>query len=220
MPILPVHGSADAMRRLDLEIEGLPEERKYIAQTLTAIRQWIAANATAPPPTLTGSNAALDTTTAITVVEKPAQATPDSCNPPLNSRHARPRRLPMIPEITLQNLHQRLAYHQERTELSVETTHGEKRTIVSIDHGERCFLPDSVRHVDFDQMLAHYPVPVPVNGNPLPRRPYHDEAGISRSSYDGDIADTRLNSRQPIAGPYQGLFCWTEYSTPPALAPT
>ena len=112
----------------------------------------------------------------------------------------------MISEITLQNLHRQLAYHQERTGLSVEITHGEKRTMVSIDHGKTCFLPDSARHVEFDQMVAHYPVPVTVNGNPLSRRPYRNEAGISRSGYDGDIPDTRFNSRKPIAGPYQGAI--------------
>lgn len=112
----------------------------------------------------------------------------------------------MIQEITLQNLHQQLAYRQDRTELSVETTHGEKRTMVSIDHGKLCRLPDYVHDIDFDKMLAHYPAPVTVNGKPLPRCPYREEAGISRSGYDGDITDARLNSRQPIHGPYQGAI--------------
>ena len=91
MPILPVRDSADAMRRLDLAINALPEKRKYISRTLTAIHQWIAANATAPPPpTVTGSNAVPDTTAAATVVARPAQTTPDPCNPPPpNSRHTR-----------------------------------------------------------------------------------------------------------------------------------
>lgn len=66
----------------------------------------------------------------------------------------------MISEITLQNLHQQLAYREERAGLSVEITHGEKRTMVSIDRGKTYFLPDSARYVEFDQMLAHYPVPL------------------------------------------------------------
>ena len=170
MSILPVRDSADAVRRLDLAVNALPEEHKYISKTLTAIRQWIAANAAAPPPpTVTGSNAVPDTTAAATVVESPAQTTPDPCHPPPpNSRHTRPRRLSMISEITLQNLHQQLAYHQERAGLSVEITHGKKRTMVSIDRGKTYFLPESARYVEFDQMLAHYPVPVTVNGNFLP----------------------------------------------------
>lgn len=45
MPIPPVRDSADAIRRLDLAVNALPEERKYVRRTLTAIRQWIAANA-------------------------------------------------------------------------------------------------------------------------------------------------------------------------------
>lgn len=112
----------------------------------------------------------------------------------------------MFSEITLQNLHQQLAYREERAGLSVEITHGEKRTMVSIDRGKTYFLPDSARYVEFDQMLAHYPVPVTVNGNFLTQKPYHNEAGISRSGYDGDIFDTRFNSRKPIAGPYQGAI--------------
>ena len=87
-------------------------------------------------------------------------------------------------------------YHIERTELPVEITQDEKRTSVSIDHSEPGALPDSVHHVDFAQMLAHYPVPVTINGSPLSRIPYPNEAGIPRSGYDGDITDTRLNRRQ------------------------
>ena len=83
-------------------------------------------------------------------------------------------------EIALQSRHGKLAHHSERTELSVEITQDEKSTLVSIDHSAPGVLPDSVRRVYFAPMLAHYPVPVTTNGNPLQRIPYYNEAGIYR----------------------------------------
>ena len=86
----------------------------------------------------------------------------------------------MSQEIALQSRPGKLAYRPECTELSVDVAHEEKRTLVSTDHGEPGALPDSVHHVDFAQMLAHYPFPVTINGIPLSRIPYPNEAGIYR----------------------------------------
>ena len=109
----------------------------------------------------------------------------------------------MSQEITLDALHRKLAYRPGRRTLSIETFRNDDDLLVCIDHAAPVKIP---AYVNLARMLAHYPAPVNCNGEPLELTPYRPEAGIAKSGYCGDIMDAQYQSRQPAAGPYQGVI--------------
>ena len=96
-------------------------------------------------------------------------------------------------------LHRQLAYRPDRQKLAVTVT--DDHASVSIDGQPAIALPAGMHRQYLTDMLAHYPVPVRVNGQDIQASPRFDEFSIARAS-EGDVSDARLHPIQIVMGRY------------------
>ena len=101
---------------------------------------------------------------------------------------------------TLLALHRQLAYRPDRESLAV--TFSDDNARVSIDDHPAVNLPKGIHPQYVADMLAHYPVPVLINGHNIYPSPRLDEFSIVRASTEGDVSDATLRTVRPLVGRY------------------
>ena len=97
-------------------------------------------------------------------------------------------------------LHRQLAYRPDRQKLAVTVT--DDHASVSIDGQPAIALPAGMHRQYLTDMLAHYPVPVSVNGQNIQASPRFDEFIIARACTEGAVSDARLHPLQLVTGRY------------------
>ena len=101
---------------------------------------------------------------------------------------------------TLLALHRQLAYRPDRESLAV--TFSDDNARVSIDDHPAINLPKGIHPQYVADMLAHYPVPVLINGHNLYPGPRLDEFSIVHTATEGDVSDATLRTVRPLVGRY------------------